>query len=112
MCQARRIANTLAPTDGFNQSSTVALFEFLLAAARAGIVASNVFQGIAHGLLGRVAAVWAVNVGVLMVVVLMVMVVITVRAVNVGFLVHQSLSGIIAANYLVNTCPVHALKTQ
>jgi uncharacterized integral membrane protein len=112
VCQLRRIANKLAPTDGFNQSSAVALFEFLLAAARARIVASNVFQGITHGLLGRVAAVWAVNVGVLMVVVLMVMVVIAVRAVNVGFLVHQSLSGIIAANYLVNTCQVHALKTQ
>ena len=90
----------------------MALFEFLFAAAGARIVASDVFQGIAHGLLWRVAAVWAVNMGVLMVVVLMLVVVIAVRAVNVGFLVHQSLSGIIAANYLVITYQVHALKPQ
>jgi hypothetical protein len=72
----------------FNRSGAVALFEFFLAAAWARVVSSYVLQGIANGFLGRVAAVWAMDVCVLMFVVLMLMVVIAVRAVNVGFLVH------------------------
>lgn len=90
----------------------MALFEFFLAAAGARIIAADVFQGVAHGLLWCVAAIWAVDVSVLVIVVLMIVVVGAVRAVNVGFLVHQGLSGIIGANYLANTCPVHAFKPE
>jgi hypothetical protein len=71
----------------------VAFLEFFLAAARARVVTANVLQGIAHRLLGRMAAVWPMDVGVL-VVVLVIMVVVAVRAMNVGFLVHRGHSRI------------------
>jgi hypothetical protein len=82
------------------ESSAVALLEFFLAAARARVIATDVLQGIAHGLLWRMAAVRAVNVAMIMVVVVMIVVVVVVvivvaiRAVNVGFLVHQGCSGV------------------
>jgi hypothetical protein len=74
----------------------VALLEFLFAAARARVVATDVLQGIAHWLLWRMAAVRAVNVAVvvIMMVVIMVVIVVAIRAVNVGFLVHQGYSGV------------------
>lgn len=64
----------------------MAFLEFLLAAARARIVAANVLQGVAHRLLMSVAAVRAVYVAV---VVVMVMVVIAIGAMNVVVLVHR-----------------------
>lgn len=70
------------------ESGAVALFEFFAAAARARVVAANVFQFIAHGLLRSVAAVWAVYVAVIVVMRVMVMIVVTVWAMNVGLLGH------------------------
>ena len=65
----------------------MALLEFLVAAARARIVAANVFQRIAHWFLMAVVAVRAMDVTVVFVVV-MVMIVVAVRAMDVG-LVHR-----------------------
>ena len=88
------IASKLAPTGGtvLIESSAVALLEFLLAATRARVVATNVLQCVAHRLLRRVVAVRAVymTVVVVMVVMAVVMVVVAIRAMNVVFLVHQS----------------------
>jgi hypothetical protein len=79
----------------------MAFLEFLLAAARAGIVAANVLQGVAHRLLMSVAAVRAVYVAV---VVVMVMVVIAIGAMNVVVLVHRGDStNKIGAHYPANT---------
>ena len=70
------------------------LFEFLAAAARARIVAANVFQRIAHRLLMGVTAVRAMHVAVAVVmgVIMLVMIVVAVRAVNVGLLGHCSIT--------------------
>lgn len=82
-------------------SGAVALLEFLLAAAWAGIVAADVFQCVAHRLLGRVVAMRAVYVTVVMIVVVMVVIVVAVRAMNVGLLGHLGLlRDKIAGNYL------------
>jgi hypothetical protein len=70
----------------------VAFLEFLLAAAWAGIVAANVFQGVARRLLVAVVAVWTMHVAVIMAVGVIV-VVIAVRAVDVFLLGHASYSG-------------------
>ena len=72
------------------ESGAVALLEFFATATRARVVAANVFQFIAHGLLRGVAAVWAVHVAVIVIVVMrvMVMIVVTVWAMNVGLLGH------------------------
>jgi hypothetical protein len=70
----------------------VAFLEFLLAATRAGIVAADVFQGIASRLLVAMVAVRAMYVVVTMVV-SVVVVVIAVRAVDVFLLIHASYSG-------------------
>lgn len=82
-------------------SSAVALLEFLAVAARARVVAADVFQGVAHRFLVGVAAVRAVNVAmvVIMVVVMvmMVMIVVAVRAMDVGLLGHLGRSGIKSA---------------
>jgi hypothetical protein len=79
----------------------MAFLEFLLAAARARIVAANVLQGVAHRLLMSVAAVRAVYVAV---VVVMVMVVIAIGAMNVVVLVHRGDStNKIGAHYPANT---------
>ena len=68
------------------ESGAVALLEFFAAAAWARVVAANVFQFIAHRLLRGVAAIWAVHVAVIMRV--MIMIVVTVWAMNVGLLGH------------------------
>ena len=67
-------------------SSAVALLEFLLAAARAWIVAANVFQGVAHRLLVSVAAVRAVDMAV--VVIMVIVIVVAVRTMDMGLLSH------------------------
>lgn len=71
----------------------VAFLEFFVAAAGARIVATDVFQRIAHWLLMSVTAVRAVNMAVLVVVmivlVIVVMVVVAVWAMHVGLLVHR-----------------------
>ena len=72
--------------------SAVALLEFLLAAARAGIVATYVLQRIAHRLLMSVAAVRAVDMAV--VVIMMIMIVVAVRTMDMGLLCHRCCSGI------------------
>ena len=59
----------------------MALLELFAAATRASIVTANVFQGVAHRLLWRVAAVRAVYMAVI--VVMMVMIVVAVWAMNV-----------------------------
>lgn len=79
--------------------SAVAFLEFFLAAARAWVVAANILQGIAHWFLGRVAAVWTMDVCVLVVVVV-IMVVVAVGAMNVGFLVHRGHSRINSAGII------------
>jgi hypothetical protein len=63
----------------------VALLEFLLAAAGAGIVAAHFLQRVSHRLLVAVIAVRAMH----MVVVIVVMVVIAVGTMYVGFLTHE-----------------------
>jgi hypothetical protein len=63
----------------------VALLEFLLAAARARVVAANVLQGVAHRLLVAVVAVRAVHMAV---VVMMVVTVVAVGAMDMGLLGH------------------------
>ena len=71
-------------------SGAVALLELFLAAAWAGIVATNVFQRVARRFLMRVVAVRTMYV-VMHVVVRMI--VIAVGAVDVGFLLHGAYSG-------------------
>ena len=70
------------------------LFEFFAAATRARIVAANVLQRIAHRLLMGVTAVRAMHVAVAVVmgVIMLVMIVVAVRAVNVGLLGHCSIT--------------------
>lgn len=76
----------------------MALLEFLLAAARARIVATDVLQGVAHRLLVAVVAVRAMHMAV---VVVMIVVVVAVWAVDVGLLVHcRLLREKIAGDYL------------
>lgn len=76
----------------------VAFLEFLVAAARARVITTDVLQGIAHGLLMSVAAIGAVNMAVIVVVVVMIVIVIVIviaiRAMHVGLLVHRVFSGI------------------
>jgi len=72
----------------------MALLEFLLAAARARVVAANVLQGIAYRLLGSMVAVRAVHMAVIvMMIMIMVVIVVAVRAMNVGLLGHAGHSG-------------------
>lgn len=71
-------------------SGAVALLEFFLATAWAGIVATNVFQRVARWFLMVVVAVWAMHVTMVVVVR---MIVIAVGAVDVGFLLHEAYSG-------------------
>ena len=75
-------------------SGAVALLEFFAAAARARIVAADVFQFIAHRLLRGVAAIWAMHVAVVVVmgVSMMIMIVVAVGAMNVGLLGHYSIT--------------------
>lgn len=71
---------------------TVALLEFLLAAARARIVAANVLQGVAHRFLVSVAAVRSVDMAV--VVIMVIVIVVAVRTMDMGLLSHRCCSGI------------------
>ena len=64
----------------------VALLEFLLAAARARIVAADVLQRVAHRLLVSVAAVRAVDMAV--VVIMVILIVVAVRTMDMGLLSH------------------------
>ena len=71
----------------------VALLEFLLAAARARIVAADVLQRVAHRLLVSVAAVRAVDMAVdmavvVIMVILMIVIVVAVRTMDMGLLSH------------------------
>lgn len=67
----------------------VALLEFLLAAARARIVAADVLQRVAHRLLVSVAAVRAVDMAVVVImVILMIVIVVAVRTMDMGLLSH------------------------
>ena len=70
----------------------MALLEFLLAAARARIIATHVLQGVAHGLLVSMAAVRAVDMAV--VVIVMIVIVVAVRTMDMGLLSHRCRSGI------------------
>jgi hypothetical protein len=65
------------------ESGAVAFLEFFLATAGAGIVAANVFQGVAHGFL--MVAVGTVYMAMVM---LVVVIMVAVRAVDVGLFVH------------------------
>ena len=73
----------------------MAFLEFLAIAARAWIVAAHILQGITHGLLVGVAAVRAMDVAVIMVVV--VMIVVAIRAMDMGLLCHRGYSAIKSA---------------
>jgi hypothetical protein len=65
-------------------SGAVALLEFLLAAARAGVVAADILQRVANRLLMAVVAVRAVY----MAVIVMIVVMVAVGAVDVRFVAH------------------------
>jgi hypothetical protein len=67
----------------------VALLELLAAAARARIVAADVFQRVAHRLLVSVAAIGAVHMAmVVIMLVVMSMIVVAIRAMDMRFLGH------------------------
>lgn len=84
----------------------MALLELLLAAAWAWIVATNVFQGVAHRLLVAVVAVRAVH----MVVIMMIVTVVAVWAMNMGLLGHCWLLRFdIAGDYLTTAAQVQVL---
>ncbi len=91
-------------------SSAVALFEFLLAAARAGIVATYVFECIAHRFLRLVVAVRAVDMAVVMMMVVVVVIVVAIRAMHMGLLVHRLLRDQIAGNYVAIAANTHAVS--
>ncbi|BBH47716.1 hypothetical protein KU43P_41930 [Pseudomonas sp. KU43P] len=65
----------------------MALLEFLLAAARARVVAADVLQGVAHRLLVAVVAVRAVHMA-MVVIVVMIVTVVAVWAMDMGLLGH------------------------
>ncbi len=81
------------------KSSAVALLEFLAVAARARVVATDVFQGVAHRFLVSVAAVRAVDMA-MVVIVMMVMIVVAVRAMDMRLLSHRLCSGIKSAGII------------
>ncbi|POD73638.1 hypothetical protein BKM17_19510 [Pseudomonas syringae group genomosp. 3] len=73
----------------------MAFLEFLVAAARARIVATHVLQRVAHRFLVRVTAVRTVDMALLVVV--MIVVVVAIRAMNMGLLVHRVYSTVKSA---------------
>ncbi|GFM64955.1 hypothetical protein PSCICJ_10730 [Pseudomonas cichorii] len=81
-------------------SRAVAFLEFLVAAAWARIVATNVLQGIAHRLLVSVAAVRAVDMAMLVIVMVMIMIVVAIRTMDMGLLVHRGYSVIESARII------------
>ncbi len=82
----------------------MALLEFLAVAARARVVAADVFQGVAHRFLVGVTAVRAVDMAMVVImvilVVVMVMIVVAVRAMDMGLLGHRVFSGIKSAGII------------
>lgn len=73
----------------FEVSGAVALLEFFAAATWARVIAANVFQFVAHWLLGGVAAMRAMHVTVVVMgVIMMIVIVVAVGAMNVGLLGH------------------------
>jgi hypothetical protein len=94
-------------------SGAVAFLEFLLAAAGAGVVAPDVFQGVARRLLVSMVAVRAMHVTVIMVMVMVMLGVVAIGAVYVGLLVHVRLLGNeIAGDYLAIARHVHVASEQ
>lgn len=86
----------------------MAFLEFFLAAARAGVIAADIFQRIAHGFLVGVAAVRTMHMAVIMVV-SMTVIVVAVWAVDVFLLSHvRLLRDKFAGNYLAIARHVHA----
>ncbi len=85
-------ANSLTHVGLQRDLRPVALLEFLLAAAWARIIAADVLQRIAHGLLVSVAAVRAVDMAV--VVIMVIVIVVAVRTMDMGLLSHRCRSGI------------------
>ena len=71
-----------------HSSGAVTLLEFLVAAAGARVVAAYILQGVAHGLLRLMVAVWAVYMAVVMCVMIMVVVMVAIRAMHVRLLRH------------------------
>ena len=86
---ASRAANVvmIISRPGPRRSGAVALLEFFLASARAGVIAANLFERITYWLLRTVIAVRAVHM------VIMIVVMIAVGAMYVGLLGHRSHSG-------------------
>ena len=81
----------------------MALLEFLAVAARARVIAADVFQGVAHRLLVGVAAVRAVNMAVVVIVIVMmvmIMIVVAIRAMDMRLLGHRCCSGIKSAGII------------
>ena len=74
------------------ESRRVALLEFLAAAARARVVAADVFQRVAHGLLVSVTAIRAVDVAMVVIVSVVVMIVVAVWAMDMGLLGHAEVT--------------------
>jgi hypothetical protein len=80
-------------------SSAVALLEFLAVTARARVVTTDVFQGVAHRFLVGVAAVRAVDMT-MVVIVMVVMIVVAVRAMDMRLLGHRGHSGVRSAGII------------
>jgi hypothetical protein len=81
----------------------VALLEFLAVAARARVVAADIFQGVAHRFLVGVAAVRAVDMAMVVIMVVMgmiVVIVVAVRAMDMRLLGHRGYSGIKSAGII------------
>lgn len=91
----------------------MAFLEFLLATAWAGVVATDIFQGVAHRLLVSMVAVWAMHVTVVMIMLMIGLGVVAVGTVYVGLLVHvRLLRNEIAGDYLAIPRHVHAAPEQ
>jgi hypothetical protein len=70
----------------------VAFLEFLAAAARAGVVAADVFQGVAHWLLVSVTAMGTVDMAMVVIMRVVVMIVVAVGAMDMGLLGHAGIT--------------------
>ena len=88
----------------------VALLEFLVAATWAGIIAANVFQRVTHRLLMGMAAVWTVHMAVIVVVMIVIMV--AIRAMYMGLLVHLGISGIKSPGIISPSRSIRTLRPK
>ena len=70
----------------------MAFLEFLAAAARAGVVAADVFQGVAHRLLVSVTAMGTVDMAMVVIMRVVVMIVVAVGAMDMGLLGHAGIT--------------------